>query len=91
MKRVFEIDVLVCPYCEGKRALIAFISDGFVVRKILDHLGLDSALQSGRRRESSRRACSPGRDSRVGEERVAKLDECAREGVRAERVRPGTE
>ncbi len=42
MKRVFEIDVLVCPYCEGKRKLIAFLTDGFVVRKILDHLGLDS-------------------------------------------------
>jgi hypothetical protein len=42
MKRVFEIDVLVCPYCEGKRKLIAFLTDGLVVRKILDHLGLDS-------------------------------------------------
>ena len=42
MKRVFEIDVLVCPYCEGQRKLIAFLTDGFVVRKFLAHLGLDS-------------------------------------------------
>jgi hypothetical protein len=42
MKRVFEIDVLVCPQCEGARKLIAFLTDGLVVRKILDHLGLDS-------------------------------------------------
>jgi hypothetical protein len=41
MKRVFEFDVLVCPYCEGRRTLIAFITDGSVVRKILLHLGLD--------------------------------------------------
>lgn len=41
MERAFEIDVLVCPYCEGKRKLIALLTDGFVVRTILDHLGLD--------------------------------------------------
>ncbi len=34
--------MLVCPYCEGKRALLAFLTDGVVVRKILAHLGLDS-------------------------------------------------
>lgn len=42
MKRVFEIDVLVCPHCEGQREVIAFLTDSLVVRKILDHLGLDS-------------------------------------------------
>lgn len=42
MKRVFEIDVLVCPHCKGQRKLIAFLTDGPVVRKILLHLGLDS-------------------------------------------------
>jgi hypothetical protein len=42
MKRVFEIDVLVCPNCEGQREVIAFLTDGLVVRKILLHLGLDS-------------------------------------------------
>jgi hypothetical protein len=43
LKRVFEIDVLTCPWCGGKRKLIALITDGKVVRAILDHLGLPSA------------------------------------------------
>ena len=42
LKRVFAIDVLECPNCGGRRKLIAFISDGVVVRKILDHLGVPS-------------------------------------------------
>ena len=40
LKRVFEIDVLLCPWCGGKRNLIALITDGAVVRRILEHLGL---------------------------------------------------
>ena len=40
LKRVFAIDVLICPRCDGPRKLIALIHDGFVVRKILEHLGL---------------------------------------------------
>jgi hypothetical protein len=43
MKRVFEIDVLRCPWCGGKRKLIALITDGAVVRRILEHLGLPTA------------------------------------------------
>ena len=42
MKRVFAIDVLVCPHCEGPRKLIALLTDGLVVRKILTHLGLST-------------------------------------------------
>lgn len=40
LKRVFEIDVLNCPFCGGKHKLIALITDGAVVRRILEHLGL---------------------------------------------------
>jgi len=40
LKRVFAIDVLICPRCDGPRKLIALINDGLVVRKILEHLGL---------------------------------------------------
>jgi len=43
LKRVFEIDVLTCPWCGGKRKLIALITDGTVVRRILEHLGLPTA------------------------------------------------
>ncbi len=42
LQRVFAIDVLECPHCGERRKLIAMISDGVVVRKILDHLGLPS-------------------------------------------------
>ena len=43
LKRVFEIDVLTCPWCGGQRRLIALITDGDVVRRILAHLGLPTA------------------------------------------------
>ena len=42
LKRVFAIDVLTCPHCDGPRKLIALINDGLVVRKILAHLGLST-------------------------------------------------
>ena len=42
LQRVFSIDVLRCNHCGGRRKLIALITDGVVVRKILDHLGLPS-------------------------------------------------
>jgi hypothetical protein len=43
LQRVFEIDALRCPYCLEKRKLIALITDGKVVRRILEHLGLPTA------------------------------------------------
>ena len=45
IQRVFAIDVLECSHCGGRRKLIALISDGFVVRKILGHLGLPTEPQ----------------------------------------------
>ena len=42
MKRVFEIDVLHCPHCGGRRRLIALITDSLVARRILRHLDLPS-------------------------------------------------
>ena len=43
LRRVFQIDVLTCPWCAGKRRLVALITDGKVVRRILEHLGLPTA------------------------------------------------
>ena len=43
LERAFEIDVLTCPWCAGKRKLIALVTDGAVVRRILEHLGLPTA------------------------------------------------
>jgi len=42
MRRVFELDVLRCEHCGGRRKLIALIQDPFVARRILEHLGLPS-------------------------------------------------
>jgi hypothetical protein len=42
LKRVFEIDILTCPFCRGRRKLIAFITEAHVVRAILECLELPS-------------------------------------------------
>ena len=42
MRRVFAIDVLICGHCGGAGKLIALLTDGLVVRKILAHLGLST-------------------------------------------------
>jgi hypothetical protein len=40
MRRVFDLDVLACPRCGGRMAVIATIEAADVLRKILGHLGL---------------------------------------------------
>ena len=35
-----KVDPLVCPKCNGQMAVIAFIEDSDVIKKILKHLGL---------------------------------------------------
>jgi hypothetical protein len=54
LRKVFEVDPLVCPKCQSPMKVISVITDGAVIRKILDHLGLwegytaDTALQNAR-------------------------------------------
>lgn len=38
IKRVYEVDPLVCPRCHGEMRIIAFIVDAVVIDKILRHL-----------------------------------------------------
>jgi hypothetical protein len=38
IKRVYEVDPLVCPRCHGEMRIIAFIVDEAVIDKILSHL-----------------------------------------------------
>ena len=40
MRRVFDLDVLVCPRCGGRMSVIATIEAADVLQKILRHLGL---------------------------------------------------
>lgn len=44
MRRVFEIDVLVCPSCGGRMKPIAEITDRRIARRMLEHVGLASEL-----------------------------------------------
>jgi hypothetical protein len=43
LKKVFEIDVLVCKECGGKMRIIAFLNDAEVTRTILTYLHMPSA------------------------------------------------
>jgi hypothetical protein len=40
IRKVFEVDPLLCPDCGGEMRIISFIEELAVVRKILEHLGL---------------------------------------------------
>jgi hypothetical protein len=42
LRKVFAIDVLACPECNGRMQVIAFIAQATVAKRILDHLGEDS-------------------------------------------------
>ena len=39
--RIYEVFRLLCPMCGGQMRLIAFITKGAEVRKILKHIGVD--------------------------------------------------
>jgi hypothetical protein len=40
LQRVFEVDVLACPRCDGRLELLATLEEPAVVRRILTHVGL---------------------------------------------------
>ena len=40
--RIYEVFPLLCPLCGGQMRLITFITEGMQIRKILDHIGVDS-------------------------------------------------
>ncbi len=37
--RIYEVFPLLCPICGGQMGLIALITEGIEIRKILDHIG----------------------------------------------------
>ena len=43
LARVLYLDALLCVKCGGKRKVLAFLTDPQVVKKILSHLGLETA------------------------------------------------
>jgi len=46
LARIYEVFPLLCPMCGGQMRLIAFITEGAQIRKILDHIGVDSQAPS---------------------------------------------
>ncbi|OLP05680.1 transposase family protein [Rhodoferax antarcticus ANT.BR] len=40
--RIYEVFPLSCPLCGGQMRLIAFITEGVQIRRILEHIGVDS-------------------------------------------------
>jgi hypothetical protein len=40
IKKVWEVDPLICPHCGAEMKMIALIDDGGIIEKILSHLGL---------------------------------------------------
>ena len=40
IRKVYEIDPLICPKCGGQMRIISFIEDYKVIDKIIDHLKL---------------------------------------------------
>jgi len=67
--RIYEVFPLLCPVCGGQMRLIAFITDGTQIRKILDHIGVDSqSPHAGHRcgRTVTRRRMMGRKSSRTG-------------------------
>ena len=48
LKRVFGIDVEVCPHCGGGVRIVACIEDPVVIRQILSHVGAKQACNHSR-------------------------------------------
>jgi len=40
IKKVWEVDPLICPHCQGEMRIVSFITDYPVIRNILKHLAL---------------------------------------------------
>jgi hypothetical protein len=43
--RIYEVFPLLCPICGGQMRLIAFITEGTQIRRILDHIGVTQNLR----------------------------------------------
>ena len=85
MRRVFALDVLACPRCDGRLRVIATIQDPAVVRAFLAHLGLAPAAPAPARSHCGHRI-TPGGTAGLSE-RVPINDGAGRQGSRLPRSR----
>jgi ribosomal protein S27E len=49
IKKVWEVDPLICPHCRAEMKIVSFINEAVVIRRILDHLGLWSEVKPAAR------------------------------------------
>ena len=40
IQKIYEVDPLMCPKCQGRMRILAFIDQPEIIKKILNHLGL---------------------------------------------------
>ena len=40
IQKIYEVNPLICPKCQGRMRVVSFIEDSDVIRKILKHLNL---------------------------------------------------
>jgi len=40
MQKIYEIDPITCPKCQGRMKVISFIQDPEIIKKIFKHLNL---------------------------------------------------
>lgn len=59
LRRVFAIEILICPNCGGKMKLLAAVIEGAAIRKILTHLGMPTQEQPLAKARESKQAVLP--------------------------------
>jgi hypothetical protein len=47
--KVYQVDPLVCTGCGRRMSIVAFLTDSFAIRRILDHLGLSTPKRKNSR------------------------------------------
>ena len=57
--KVYEVDPLACPKCQGPMSVIALVDDAHVIERILKHLGLWAPRQSAPQYERPPPRCGP--------------------------------
>lgn len=48
IKKVWEVDPLLCPHCKNEMRIIALINEAAIIEKILKHLGLWRTAEQAR-------------------------------------------
>jgi len=47
IQKIYEVDPLLCPKCQGQMKIISFIEEQAVIKQILQHLGLWEIRNTG--------------------------------------------